>query len=69
MPLQVHFHKKPSALHLENCAPRKDALPILNCFGKVFFPAVKEAVEEIDVEKGVMIVNAQKFAEVALYED
>lgn len=44
MPLQVHFHKKPSALHLENCAPRKDALPILNCFGKVFFPA---AVKEI----------------------
>lgn len=37
--------------------------------GKVFFPAVKEAVEEIDVEKGVMIVNAQKFAEVALYEN
>lgn len=37
--------------------------------GRVAFPALKQVIEKIDVEEGVIEVNAEKFEEVALYED
>ena len=37
--------------------------------GKVAFPALKEVVEKIDVEKGEIFLNKSRFSEVALYED
>lgn len=37
--------------------------------GSIAFPALKEVIEKIDVEKGEIYLNAEKLAEVALYED
>lgn len=37
--------------------------------GSVAFPALKEVIEKVDIEKGEIYVNAEKLAEVALYED
>ena len=37
--------------------------------GSVAFPGLKEVIEKVDIEKGEIYVNAEKLAEVALYED